>query len=186
MAQDTDRTRLVSSIASGRSGAQVGATLQSNINIPDGWTKFMYHMGPSRDFRSIVEGGLIAGGMSTQKGRPASLRLLMNIMKWRSVQNTAYWFDMRVAQDKGFSLIKDQCNLSVQHNASYKFGESGPKKIKKMSHKTRFFCQKKDQIQEVRHILQKESSHAAHRAVGNPRRSDRPILKKKPRIDQTN
>ena len=45
--------------------------------------------------------------------------------------------------------------------------------------------QKKDQIrEEVRHFRLKESPKAAQQAVGNHQRSDRPILKITPRIDQ--
>ena len=33
-------------------------------------------------------------------------------MKWKSVQNTVYWFDWKFAQDKGLGLCQPKCNAT--------------------------------------------------------------------------
>ena len=54
-----------------------------------------------------------------------------------------------------------------------------------LTHRARFSTEKKNQSrEEVRHTRLRESPYAAQRAVGNHQRSDRPILKITPRIDQ--
>ena len=52
-------------------GAKIDAQLQRNITIPYGWTKSLCHIGSSYDYRSIVEGGLFVGGISSQTERQA-------------------------------------------------------------------------------------------------------------------
>ena len=122
-----------------------------NIEIPHGWTIFLYHVGSSCEYRSIVEGGLIAGG-NQQSKRKASLLLYSYRSDERadvdstfrrkritkdSIQNelekfTKYSTSVRSSncsrQRIGILSVKEQCDIIVQHYASRKFGESGQKK----------------------------------------------------------
>ena len=43
--------------------------LQRDVQILDVWTEYIYHVGSPWKYRSIAEGGLDAGGMTTQEGR---------------------------------------------------------------------------------------------------------------------
>ena len=100
-------------------------------------------------------------------------------LKRRSGQNTVFWFDLRIAQDKGleFLSIKERCDLVVQHNEVVKSSKDDTA--------SESIHPKKDQIpEEVRHVRLKECPYSAQRGVGNHPRSDNPILKITPRIEQ--
>ena len=79
-AKRTDRTRSDSSFVLStlaiRSTFELNAKLQSNIKNSFRVTKFLHHSGFSEDYWPIVEGVLVAGGISSQReDSHASLQL---------------------------------------------------------------------------------------------------------------
>ena len=39
-------------------------------------------------------------------------RMIPNKMKWRNVQNTVYWFDLKIAQDRGLAFHQSKGNAT--------------------------------------------------------------------------
>ena len=56
------------------------AALQDNVLLPEGFTEFFYHVGNGKELRSIVNHGLIPGGVSLKTGRQAVLFTIVNAM----------------------------------------------------------------------------------------------------------
>ena len=44
--------------------------LLNNVLIPYGWTDCTHHVGSAFDYRSVSEGGLVAGEIGVRQGRP--------------------------------------------------------------------------------------------------------------------
>ena len=111
-------------------------------------------------------------------------RMIPYRMKRRSGQNTAYWFDLRIAQDKSFFTNRGAMRFLFCHTMSTESLVKVVKRNKDDSH-GEILEQKNDQIgEEVRYRRLKDSPYAAQRSVGNHQRSDKTILKITPRIDQ--
>ena len=106
-------------------------------------------------------------------------------MKWRCVQNTVYWFDLRVPPDKGLGFHQSKNNaISLRHTVQAEVLVKVVTSNKDDSQGEILSQKKKDQIrEEVRHIRSKEGPYAARRAVGNHQGLDRPILEITSRID---
>ena len=57
----------------GHSGSTINAALQDNVLLPEGFTECIYHVGSGKELRSMVNHGLIPGGVSLRMGRQAVL-----------------------------------------------------------------------------------------------------------------
>ena len=107
------------------SGEELDEQLQRHIKNSIEWTIFC-----------VILDLHVIGGISSEKERQACFfmavdamkipmltprftendpRMIPDKMKWISVQNTVYWFDLKIAQDKGleFLSIKEQCDILV-------------------------------------------------------------------------
>ena len=116
----------------------------------------------------------IARGISSEKGRHACFftavdpmnvpmltprfeedepRMIPSTMKWRSIQNTTYWFDRRIAHDKGLAFYQSNNNATSVKNTTT--AESLMKMVKRNEDdsQSEILCQKEDLVrEEVRHI----------------------------------
>ena len=123
-----DRIRQIQHMRSvqGHSGGQqIDPRLQNTVLIPYGWSDYIYHVGSSFDYRSICEGGLIAGGNGGREGRqtgfftvvdpmpiamlppryePNEPRTIPHKLKWRRMHSAVHRFDLRLAQNKGMEF----------------------------------------------------------------------------------
>ena len=55
----------------GYSGSAINPALQDNVLLPEGFTEYIYHVGNGNELRSIVNHGLIPGGVSLRTDRQA-------------------------------------------------------------------------------------------------------------------
>ena len=90
-------------------GEKLGANLRSYNEIPDPWAKCLHHNGSANDCRSYLEGNLIGGGIGNAQGRQAAVdttepRMIPKEVMWKTVQNTVYWFKLKVGQDEGMAF----------------------------------------------------------------------------------
>ena len=64
----------------GHSGSTINLALQYNVQLPEGFTEYIYHVGNGKELRSIVNHGLIPGGVSLETGRHAVFFTVVNPM----------------------------------------------------------------------------------------------------------
>ena len=64
----------------GHSGSTINPALQDNVLLPEGFTEQIYHVGNGKELRSIVNHGLIPGGVSLKTGRQAVFCTVVNPM----------------------------------------------------------------------------------------------------------
>ena len=64
----------------GHSGSTINPALQDNVLLPEGFTEKIYHVGNGKELRSIVNHGLIPGGVSLRTGRHDVLFPVVNPM----------------------------------------------------------------------------------------------------------
>ena len=131
---------------------RVDPKLQGHVEIPYGWTDCIYHVGvASLGCRSIADAGLVAGGTSGNRGRQTCCftgvdplheprvdprhttdqpRLVLFTFYWRRHQDAGYWFDLKIAQEKGLILWQNNfpCHHSQRLDASRVLGKSGEKR----------------------------------------------------------
>ena len=111
---DSLGTILYLRVLQGHSGRSlIDPTLQDNVIIPDGFFKYIYHVGRVNNLHSIISSGLIPGGqnlsnrqtvfflpvdpMDKNRKDPDTIdleapRLAQNMHKaWKKHQNTVYW-----------------------------------------------------------------------------------------------
>ena len=104
----------------GHSGRNlIDPSLQDNVLIPDGFLKYIYHVGCAINLHSIINSGLIPGGQNLSKRQTAFFlpvdpmdkehkdpetvdlgapRLAQYMHKaWKKHQNTVYWVDINLA-----------------------------------------------------------------------------------------
>ena len=55
----------------GHSGSTINPALQDNVLLPEVFTGYIYHVGNGKELRSIVNHGLIPGGVSLRTDRQA-------------------------------------------------------------------------------------------------------------------
>ena len=67
----------------GRSGSTINPALQDNVLLPEGFTEKNYHVGNGKELRSIVNYGLIPGGVSLRTGRQAIFLTIVNPMDFQ-------------------------------------------------------------------------------------------------------
>ena len=122
----------------GHSGRSlVDPSLQDNVIIPDGFFKYIYHVGCAINLHSIVNSGLIPGGqnlsnrqtvlflpvdpMDKEHKDPDTIdleapRLAQYMHKaWKKHQNTVYWVDIDLALKKGLKLYQTRSNAIILH-----------------------------------------------------------------------
>ena len=64
----------------GHSGSTFNPALQDNVLLQEGFTEYIYPVGNGKQLRSIVNHGLIPGGVSLKIGRHAVLLTVVNPM----------------------------------------------------------------------------------------------------------
>ena len=113
---------------SGRS--LIDPTLQDNVVIPDGFFKYIYRVGCAINLHSIINSGLIPGGLNLSNRQTVFFLPVDPMDKnhkdpdtidltaprhaqymhkaWKKHQNTVYWVDINLALKKGFSIKHDR------------------------------------------------------------------------------
>ena len=123
----------------GHSGRNlVDPSLQDNVFIPDGFFKYIYHVGCAINLHSIINSGLIPGGQHLSNRQtvfflpvdpvdkehkdPETIDLkapcLARYMHeaWKKYQNTVYWVDIKLAQKKGLKFCQTRSNAIILYN----------------------------------------------------------------------
>ena len=121
-------------------GKHMDPTFRDNVLLPSEFAEHIYHVGSSHDLHSIIQSGLILGGMDVKKGRHAVFFTAVNPMfidhhrerdhdvtkpriavykhNWKVHQNTVCWCNLRVAQSKGLQFYQTRSNAIILHNTS--------------------------------------------------------------------
>ena len=123
----------------GHSGRNlIDPSLQDNVVIPDGFFKYIYHVGCAINLHSIINSGLIPGGQNLSKRQtvfftsvdpmdkehkdPEKIDLeaprlaRYHQKKWKKHQNTVYWIDIRLAQKRGLKFYQTRSNAIILYN----------------------------------------------------------------------
>ena len=115
----------------------IGPSLQDNVIIPDGFFKYIHHVGCAINLHSIINSGLIPGGqnlsnrqtvfflpvdpMDKEHKDPDTIdleapRLAQYMHKaWKKHQNTVYWVDINFALKKGLKFYQIRSNAIILH-----------------------------------------------------------------------
>ena len=125
----------------GHSGSTINPALQYNVLLPEGYTEYIYHVGDGKELRSMVNHGLIPGGVSLKTGRHAVFCTVVNPMDnqdgfgetlcdlskariapykntWKHFQNTVFRCNLKLAQQRGLQFNQlNQMQLSLRHTA---------------------------------------------------------------------
>ena len=101
--------------------------LQNNVLLPKGFTEYIHFVGNASVLNSIIRNGLIPRGKSLKRGRQAVFITSVNPMKdenglgeiprdlmkpriapykntWKRFQNTVFWCNLKLAQEKGLQF----------------------------------------------------------------------------------
>ena len=130
----------------GHSGRSlIDSTLQDNVIIPDGFFKYIYHVGCAINLHSIINSGLILGGqnlsitqtvffllvdpMDKDHKDPHELdltkpRLASYKQKWEVHQDTVYWVDIQLAHRTEVLSNKIERHHSSRNTPSLLYLES--------------------------------------------------------------
>ena len=123
----------------GHSGSDlVDPSLQHNVIIPDGFFKYIYHVRCTINLHSITNSGLIAGGQNLSKRQTVFFTSVDPVTKehkdpndidleaprlawykqkkWRRHQDTVYWVDIKLAQQKGFKFYQTKSNAIILYD----------------------------------------------------------------------
>ena len=136
---DSSGTILYLRALQGHSGRNlVDPSLQDNVIIPDGFFKYIYHVGCAINLHSITNSGLILGGQNLSKRQtvfflpvdpmdkqhkdpetidldaPRLARYLHTT--WKKHQNTVYWVDITLAPKKGFKFDQTRSNAIILYD----------------------------------------------------------------------
>ena len=113
-------------------------SLQDNVLIPNDFFEYIDHVGCAINLHSIINSGLIPGGQNLSR-RQTVFFLLVNPMDkehkdpetvdlkaprlaqymqnaWKKHQNTVYWVDIRLAQNKGLKFYQTRSNAIILYN----------------------------------------------------------------------
>ena len=123
----------------GHSGRSfIDPTLQDSVIILDGFFKYIYHVGCAINLHSIINSGLIPGGLNLSNRQtvfflpvdpmdkehkdPGSIDLraprparYMHTA-WKKHQNTVYWVDINLAQKKGLEFYETRSNAIILYS----------------------------------------------------------------------
>ena len=124
----------------GHSGRNpVDPSLQDNVLIPNNFFEHINHIGCAINLHSITNSGLIPGGQNLGKERQTIFFTAVNLMnkdhrdpdeinldapllawykqkQWKKHQDTVYWGDMKLAQQKGFKFYQTRSNAIILHD----------------------------------------------------------------------
>ena len=123
----------------GHSGSKINLALQDNVILPQGFTEFFYHVGNGKELRSIVNHGLIPGGVSLKTSRRAVFFTGVNPMDnqdglgetvcglskariapyknaWKHFQNTIFWCNLKLAQQRGLQIYQTRSIAVILHD----------------------------------------------------------------------
>ena len=103
-------------------GIAIDPVLQDNVLLPKGFTKYIYHVGNVSEMHSIMLSGLIPGAQSLKRGRSVFFTIVNSIEDescveetscdltkprivpykntWKTQENTVYWCNLKLAQEK--------------------------------------------------------------------------------------
>ena len=135
---DSSGTILYLLALQGHSGRNlVDPSLQDNVVIPNGFFKYIYHVGCAINLHSIINSGLIPGGqilnnrqtvffrpvdpMDKNHKDPDTIdleapRLAQYMHKaWKKHQNTVHWVDINFALKKGLKFYQTRSNAIILH-----------------------------------------------------------------------
>ena len=123
----------------GHSGRNIiDPSIQDTVVIPDGFFKYIYHVGCAINLHSIINSGLILGGQDLSKrqtvfflpvdpmdkehkdpetidlGAPSLARYMHKA--WKKDQNTVYWVDIKLAQKKGLKFYQTRPNAIILYH----------------------------------------------------------------------
>ena len=121
---------------SGKSG--IDPALQDNVLLPKGFTEYIYHVGNANELNSMLRNGLIPRGKSLKRGRPAVFFTTVNPMEdicgmgenpcdltpriapykntWKHLQNTVFWCNLKLAQEKDVQFYQTGSHAVVLYN----------------------------------------------------------------------
>ena len=123
----------------GHSGRNpIDPSLQDNVLIPDNFFDYIYHIGCTINLHSITNSGFIPGGQNLGKERQTVFFTAVNPMnkehkdpyeidlnaprlawykqkKWKRHQDTLYWVDIQLAQQKGCKFYRTRSNAIILH-----------------------------------------------------------------------
>ena len=123
----------------GHSGRNIiDPSLQDNFVIPDGFFKYIYHVGCAINSHSINSSGLMQGGQNLSKRQTVFFLLLHPLDQehrdpekidleaprlarymhtaWKKHQNTVFWVDIRLVQKKGLKFYQTRSNAIILYN----------------------------------------------------------------------
>ena len=123
----------------GYSGSLINPALQDNVLLPEDFTEKIYHVGNGEELRSIVNHGLIPGGVSLQTGRQAVFFTIVNPMiikmvlgetlcdlsqarsapyinTWKHLQNTVFWCNLKLAQEKELRFYQTRYHAVILYD----------------------------------------------------------------------
>ena len=135
---DSSGTFLYSRALQGHSGRSlIDPSLQDNVIIPDGFFKYIYHVGCAINKHSISNSGLIPGGQNLSNRQTVFFLLVDPMDKnhkdadtidleaprlaqymhkaWKKHQNTVYWVDIKLALKKGLKFYQTRSNAIILH-----------------------------------------------------------------------
>ena len=116
----------------------IDPTLQDNVLIPNNFFEYIYHIGCAISLHSITNSRLIAGGQISSRERQTVFFTAVNPMnkdhrdpqeldltkprlasykqKWKRHQDTVYWIDIQLAQNKGFKFYQTRSNAIILYD----------------------------------------------------------------------
>ena len=118
----------------------VNPALQDNVLLPEGFTENVFHVGNGKELRSIVNHGVIPGGVSLRTGRQAvcfTIVIPMDNQDWlrgnpmrlvtsknratqkyfgKRLQNTVFWCNLKLAQQRGLQFYQTRSNAVVLYD----------------------------------------------------------------------
>ena len=113
----------------GHSGPSlIDPTLQDNVIIPDGFFKYIYHVGCAINLHSIINSGLILGGQNLSNNRQPVFFLHvdpvdknhddpdvidLNKPRRKRHQDAVYWVDISLAVEKGLTFYQTRSNAII-------------------------------------------------------------------------
>ena len=123
----------------GHSGSTINPELQDNVLLPEGFTEYICHVGNGKELKSMVNHGLIPGGVSLKTGRQAVFFTVVNPMGnqdgWGENHATChkqeprhaeilgntfriqyFWCNLKLAQQRGLQFYQTRSHVVIFHD----------------------------------------------------------------------
>ena len=123
----------------GHSGRSlIDPILHDNVIIPDGFFKYIFHVGCAINLHSTINSGLMLGGQNLSNRQTVFFLLVDPMDKnhkdpdtidleaprvaqymhkaWKKHQNTVYWVDIILALKKGLKFCQTRSNAIILHD----------------------------------------------------------------------